>query len=64
MIELHGGFLHYGVIAYPENYIKPPGSEYGDRKLVDGLWYYDEDYKGNPKYQKKIEELLQKRDNR
>lgn len=64
MIELHGGFLHYGVIAYPEDYEKPPGVEYGDRKLIDGLWYYDEDYKGSPEVQKKIEDLLQKRDRR
>lgn len=60
-IELHGGFLHYGVMAYPEDFEKPPGAEYGDMKLIDGLWYYDEDYKRSPKIQKKIEELLQKR---
>lgn len=64
MIELHGGFLHYGVIAYPEDYKKPPDFEYGDKKLIDGLWYYDEDFKGNPEYQRHIEELLQKRDRR
>ena len=62
MIELHGGFLHYGVTAYPKDYKKPVGVVYGDKKLIDGLWYYDEDYKGDPEYQKKIEELLRKRD--
>ena len=64
MIELHGGFLHYGVIAYPEDYKKLSGSEYGDIKLIDGLWYYDEAHKGDPEYQKIIEDLLQKRDKR
>ena len=61
MIELHGGFLHYGVWAYPEDY-KEPGInfKYGDKKLLDGLWYYNEDYEGNPKHQKKIEALIQK----
>jgi hypothetical protein len=59
-IELHGGFLHYGVIAYPEDYKEPPYSfKYGDRKLIDGLWYYDEGYEGNPEYQKKIEALIE-----
>jgi len=62
MIELHGGFLHYGVIAYPENYEEPIlNFKYGDKKLIDGLWYYDEDYERDPKQQKKIDALLQKR---
>lgn len=60
-IELHGGFLHYGVIAYPEDFKEPPYSfKYGDRKLIDGLWYYDEDYKGNPALQNRIEALIEK----
>ena len=62
MIELHGGFLHYGVTAYPEDYKKFSGSEYGDIKLIDGLWYFNEDYKGSSEVQKQIKELLQKRD--
>jgi hypothetical protein len=61
MVELHGGFLHYGVMAYPENYEKPIiNFKYGDKELIPGLWYYDEDYDGNPKQQKRIEELIQK----
>jgi hypothetical protein len=36
-VELHGGFDHYGVLAFPE------GVEgHGDRKLMEGLWYYTE----------------------
>ena len=59
-IELYGGFEHYGVSAYPKDYKKPSWVEYGDRKLIDGLWYYDEDYKGNTSLQKKIEALIEK----
>ena len=60
-IELHGGFLHFGVTAYPEDYKNPFGYEYGDKKLIDGLWYYDETYKGNPDYQKMIDEMIQRK---
>jgi hypothetical protein len=61
-VELFGGFVHYGVCAYPENYKAPfSGFSYGDRELIDGLWYYDDGYLKNPEYAKKIETLLQKR---
>lgn len=60
-IELYGGFVHYGVIAYPEDFKEPPYSFYGSgRKLIDGLWYYDEGYKEIPEYQKRIEALIAK----
>jgi hypothetical protein len=36
-VELHGGFDHYGVVAFPK------GTEGGGaKKLIDGLWYYSE----------------------
>lgn len=36
LVVLHGGFDHYGLLAYAE------GVEgYGTRKLIDGLWFYD-----------------------
>lgn len=61
-VELYGGFVHFGVCAYPEDYKAPfSGFSYGDRELIDGLWYYDDGYVKNPKYSKKIEALLQKR---
>ncbi|MBW7989770.1 MAG: hypothetical protein FVQ84_07120, partial [Planctomycetes bacterium] len=31
MIEMHGGFAHFGVLAYTEDYKKPSYSEYGDK---------------------------------
>ncbi len=61
-VELYGGLDHYGVNAYTGDF-KPPVSNfhYGDRKLIDGLWYYDDGYANNPKYYGKgIEELIQK----
>ena len=33
---------------------------YGDRKLLDGLWYYDDGYKGDPNsFDKKIDRILE-----
>jgi hypothetical protein len=60
MIELMGGLDHFGVKAYPENYGKPPSGRYGDRKLIEGLWYYDNGYKTNPDYDKTINKIIQK----
>jgi hypothetical protein len=36
-IELHGGHVHYGVIAYAKGTEKG-----GTKKLIDGLWYYED----------------------
>lgn len=57
-----GRLGHFGVNAYPEDYKEPfEGFHYGDRELIDGLWYYDDGYKRNPKYDKRIEALLKKK---
>ena len=55
-IELGGGFHHYGVNAYLE------GAEgQGDKKLLDGLWYYDDGYRERPNYwERKLEGLRPK----
>ena len=59
-VGMQGGWHHYGVIAYPVNFTKPCDNfKYGDKKIIDGLWYYEDGY--NPKYEKRIEALLQKR---
>jgi len=61
MLEMHGGFVYFGVQAYTEDYEKPHvGFEYGDRELIPGLWYYDDGYHDDPEYDKKIEALIQK----
>jgi len=57
----------YGVVAYAENYGSIPDDsfKYDDRlwgiELIDGLWYYDEDFQNNPEHIKEVEELLKKR---
>ena len=61
-LGLGGSMYYFGVYAYPENY-KPPLERfhYGDKELVPGLWYYDEGYADNPRYDERIEALLKKR---
>jgi hypothetical protein len=59
---MYGGLHHYGVTAYREHYEPAsPSFRYGDRGLVRGLWYYDDGYEGNQKYDQKIKALLKKR---
>lgn len=60
MVEMLGGLGHFGVQAYPENYKKPSYAKYGDKKLIPGLWYYDDGYNRNPEYVKSIDALMQK----
>jgi len=62
-IEMTGGLdIHFGVYAYTEDFKTPYKSfEYGDKELISRLWYYDDRYKGNPKFDKKIEAMIQKR---
>ena len=58
---LVGRVGHFGVKAYTEGYKKPIiNFKYGDKKLIDGLWYYDDGYVGNPEYDKKIEALIRR----
>jgi len=55
-LEISGALHHCGVTAYPENYEKPSDNyTYGDKKIIDGLWYYEHGY--DPK---RIEALLEK----
>jgi hypothetical protein len=59
-LEMTGAIHHRGVTAYPENYEKPSDNfTFGDKKIIDGLWYYEDHY--NPKYDdKRIESMLKK----
>lgn len=60
-LEMHGGMDHLGVCAYPEDFEMPDTSfKYGNRELIEGLWYYDDEYFNNPTYDKKIESLIRK----
>jgi hypothetical protein len=59
--EMFGGFSHFGVHAYPEDYPEPfPGFEYGDRKLIPNLWYYDDDCGEDPNFDETIDALIKK----
>jgi hypothetical protein len=61
MVEMLGGLGHFGVQAYTEDYKKPyPTYQYGDKELIPGLWYYDDGYIGHPEFEKRIEALMQK----
>jgi hypothetical protein len=57
----------YGVCASPEDYKGSLAELYksGDTvlglELIDGLWYYDEDFRNHPEHKKEIEEFLKKR---
>lgn len=65
-VAVVGGLDHFGVIFYPEGIEDgepPPGVEwgpYGDRKLLDGLWYYDDGYQRDPHYDKKVNAWMRK----
>lgn len=61
MIEMHGGMDSFGVKVYPDKYLPPfVGFPLGDRELMDGLWYYDGEYKW-PGYAERIDRMLQQR---
>lgn len=54
-VELLPGPEYFGVFAYPEGQ-----KEWGGVKLIDGLWYYDSDYRAEyPKYMKKIDRMIE-----
>jgi hypothetical protein len=60
-IQMHRGMDHFGVRIYPKAFNVPfPSFQYGDRKLIDGLWYYDDGYLHNPGYDKRIDEIIKK----
>jgi len=53
-LELLPGPEYFGVFAYPEGQ-----KDRGDVKLIDGLWYYDSDYRdAYPEYMKKIDTMI------
>ena len=58
-VEMNTKWRSLGVYAYPEGYEQRfPNSQYGDRKLLDGLWYYDDEYRIDPNYGREIDAIL------
>ena len=49
MIEMLGGLAHFGIVAFSES------EGHGDKKLLDGLWYYSDGYHEVPDYEKVVE---------
>jgi len=59
-MEMHGGMDHFGIRIYPADFNEPePNFFYGHRKLVEGLWYYDDGYLHNPEYDKRIDAIIE-----
>jgi hypothetical protein len=60
-VEMHGGPDHFGFRAYSKNFKEPePHYWYGDRELIDGLWYYDGEYTDeSPNHKKKIDAWIE-----
>ena len=60
LVEMGFGLWPLGVYAYPEDFPQhPPPFKYGDRKLLEGLWYYEDGYSLDPNaYDKRIDRLL------
>jgi len=55
------GFDNCGVTAYSEDFQIPyPGFKGGQRMLIEGLWYYDSEYTGDPAYDKVIDKLVRR----
>ena len=52
VIEMLGGFSHLGVYAFSEN-----TKVFGDKKLIEGLWYYDDGYTDVKDYETYIQSL-------
>jgi hypothetical protein len=62
-LEIFGALHHCGITAYPENYTKPNEHfKYGDKKIIDGLWYYEHGY--SSQRGKWIDSLLKKENKR
>jgi hypothetical protein len=57
MIEMLGGLGHFGVHAFSKGFPEAEQKKYGDKKLLDGLWYYDDGYRKATNYEQYIESL-------
>jgi len=59
-VEMVGGYVHFGVVAYPEGYQKAGYEQLGNKELIPGLWYYDDGYHEDPNYEQIIQSLKPK----
>lgn len=49
----------FGLFAYPDG-CEQRFSEFrgGDRKLLEGLWYYDDEHRIDPNYDREVDAIL------
>ena len=61
MIQFGGGPDSFGLRAYPENFSGTlPNSGNGARRLIEGLWYCDQDYRDiHAAYKRKIDAWIE-----
>lgn len=57
MIEMFGGLDHFGIQAFSRDFPEADQKKYGHKKLLDGLWYYDDGYRKTANYDQYIESL-------
>lgn len=58
-LEMGDRWGAFGVYAYPNGYEKHfPNPKYGDRQLLDGLWYYDDNYLYLSNYDEEIDTIV------
>jgi len=65
-VVMIGGFDHWGVVFYPDDYKiqTPDGLPLGNKELIDGLWYYDDGYRERSDWQQRLDSLKpRKREN-
>ncbi len=59
VLQMQGGIADFGVRIYPEGFKEPHRYFiYGDRELLPGLWYYDENYNYYTEYDKIVDEII------
>jgi hypothetical protein len=57
LVGMRGGIDHFGVHAYPGDFQEPLYLKNGDRKLINGLWYYDDGLRHDPNYWEYLESM-------
>jgi hypothetical protein len=61
-IEMHGGIVHFGITVSYSNNLEPKGYEkyFGNKQLIEGLWYYDDGFQKDPNFAEYLESLRPK----
>jgi len=60
-MEMHGGMDYFGVLVYPADFNEVhPDLNYGDCRIMDGLWYYDNVCDRDPAYDRWVEDTIKK----